>query len=117
MNVYYQPRLSKQEWESGELSSFEVYRYFENARLDYPDHEIVAYCGDDIENPTYADDNDHRSQTFYVDIPVVVDSDDTDETWTNVAEFKTYEEAVELVQKRYGADKFGRVGLVTPYKF
>lgn len=54
-NVYYQPILTTEEWETGNLPSFGVYKYFENAKLDYPDKVIAAYSGNDIEEPTYMD--------------------------------------------------------------
>ena len=53
--AYYQPVLSKEEWESGKLSSFQVYRNHENAVKDYPNHEIKLYNGDDIENYAFVD--------------------------------------------------------------
>lgn len=52
---YYQPVLSVEEWETGELASFEVYHYLENAKKDYPDHQIAVYEDDDIEEPTFVD--------------------------------------------------------------
>lgn len=52
---YYQPVLTEKEWESGELSTFEVYHYLDNAKKDYPDHKIAVFEEGDIENPTLKD--------------------------------------------------------------
>ena len=69
MRVYYQPVLTKEEWETSELFSFMVYRSLANAKQDYPKHIIAAYVEGEIENPTFVDDMDERTLTFYVDIP------------------------------------------------
>jgi len=53
--VYYQPELTTEEWESGKLASFQVYRKLENAERDYPKHDINIYNGDDIENYSFVD--------------------------------------------------------------
>jgi hypothetical protein len=53
--VYYQPELSVTEWESGKLASFQVYRDWLNAKKDYPNHNIIMYSGNDIEQPTFVD--------------------------------------------------------------
>lgn len=52
--VYYQPKLKDEEW-GNLLWSFEVYFSKERCQLDFPDHEIVEYSGDDIEGKTYVD--------------------------------------------------------------
>ena len=52
---YYQPVLTTEEWESGKLSSFEVYHYLDNAKKDYPNHKIAVYEYDEIEEPTFVD--------------------------------------------------------------
>jgi hypothetical protein len=52
---YYQPELSVEEWESGKLASFQVYRDWLNAKKDYPNHNIKMYSGNDIEEPTFVD--------------------------------------------------------------
>lgn len=105
-NVYYQPILNKEEWEEGILNSFDVYREYRNAKEDFPNHIIAAYSGDDIEEPSFIDDE--RSITFYVDIPQL-DS----EEWLNVETFKTRHEAIEFAKERFGADENGMVRLVS----
>jgi hypothetical protein len=58
-NTYYQP-----EFVNGnppinkngvELFSFEVYRSKEECKKDFPNHKIMAYSGNDIEEPTFVD--------------------------------------------------------------
>lgn len=53
--AYYQPVLTREEWETGKLASFQVYRNQENAKRDYPNHEIKQYNGDEIENYSFVD--------------------------------------------------------------
>ena len=53
--IYYQPILNEGEWENLDIYSFEVYYSFEKCKKDFPNHTIAAYSGDDIENPTYRD--------------------------------------------------------------
>lgn len=54
--VYYQPILSDEEWnEHRWFNSFNVYRSYWNAKKAFPNNEIGAYSGDDIEDPTYMD--------------------------------------------------------------
>ena len=57
--IYFQP-----DWENDfelitpngvELWSYYVYSNFDNARKDFPDRKIIAYKGDDIENPYFID--------------------------------------------------------------
>ena len=50
---------------------------------------------------------------YYVDIPrpqAVISDDDS---WENIAEFETKAEAVEFAQRIFGADKDGKVNLIT----
>lgn len=55
--VYYQPIMTDAQWnEHRWFNSFNVYHSYENAKADFPDCEIGAYSGDDIEEPTYIDD-------------------------------------------------------------
>lgn len=106
--IYYQPILSRDEWEKGELASFHVYRDLFNAKKDYPNHQIAAYSGDDIEEPVYVDDEDDRTITFYVDIP----QSHTDE-WKNVADFKSKKAAIAYAMEKFGADENGNVSLIS----
>lgn len=48
---------------------------------------------------------------FYVDIPL-----EEGEEWRNVATFNTRKEAIEYAQKQFGADKNGKVSLVSGQK-
>jgi len=58
-NIYYQPEfkngLPPKTHDGIELYSFEVYRSKEKAQKDFPNHEILTYTGDDIEEPTFVD--------------------------------------------------------------
>jgi len=55
--VYYQPIMTDAQWnEHRDFNSFDVYRSFHKAKADFPDCEIGAYSGDDIEDPNYVDD-------------------------------------------------------------
>jgi len=55
--VYYQPIMSDAQWnEHRDFNSFDVYNSFEKAKADFPDCEIGAYSGDDIENPNFVDE-------------------------------------------------------------
>jgi hypothetical protein len=106
--VYYQPILSNEEWESGELSSFMVYRELKNAKLDYPNHQIAAFLDDDIEEPTFVVDEDDRTINYYVDIPQM-----DREEWLNVQSFKSKQEAIDYAIEHYGADIEGNVSLIS----
>ena len=54
--IYFQPLLSDAEWnEYRDFNSFDVYHSFQNAKADFPNNEIGAYSGDDIEEPTFID--------------------------------------------------------------
>lgn len=106
--VFYQPILSKEEWEKGELPSFGVYRELANAKEDYPKHDIAAYEEGDIENPTFVDDEDQRTVTYYVDIP-----NSNSEEWISIESFKTREEAIAYAIEKFGADVDGNVSLIS----
>jgi hypothetical protein len=106
--VIFQPVLTKEEWETGELSSFMVYRSLANAKQDYPKHVIAAYVEGEIEDPTFVDDIDERTPTFYVDIP-----SSSSEEWINIESFKTRPEAIAYAQARFGADENGMVSLIS----
>ena len=62
--IYYQPEFvngeSPKSHDGVELHSFEVYHSKENAQKDFPKSKIIEYCDDDIEEPTYVDEQ----QTF-----------------------------------------------------
>lgn len=53
--IYFQPVLTDEEWETGNLASFEVYRSYEKARQDYPGKQIAQYKNEEIEDHTYVD--------------------------------------------------------------
>lgn len=106
--VYYQPILTQEEWESGVLSSFEVYRDLKNAKMDFPKHQIAVYIEGEIQDPTIIDDEDCRTTTFVVDIPNKYSAE-----WINIEEFKTREAAIAFVQQRFGADENGMVSLIS----
>ena len=107
--IFYQPILTPDEWTKGELSSFMVYRQLANAKADYPSHQIAAYEEGDIEDPTFVDDEDDRTQTFYIDVPPVNGQPE----WHNVESFKTREEAIEFAKEKFGADENGMVCLLS----
>jgi hypothetical protein len=65
----YQPVLTDQEWESGVLSSFEVYRYFDSAKKDFPNHTIAVFEEEDIEDPTFVDKRRIKIELWYDTIP------------------------------------------------
>jgi len=106
--IFYQPILSREEWESGDLSSFMVYRNLKNAKADFPNHTIAAYEEGDIEEPTFVDDVDERTETFYVDIP----NSHSDE-WICVQSFKTRGEAITFAREKFNADENGMVSLIS----
>jgi hypothetical protein len=55
-NVYYQPIMTDAQWNENKwFNSFDVYHSFHNAKTDFPNCEIGAYSGDDIEEPNYID--------------------------------------------------------------
>jgi len=60
-NVYFQPDFSCEETlitpDGVELWSYYVYASFDNARRDFPNRQIIAYKGDDIEDPYFIDGN------------------------------------------------------------
>lgn len=57
--VHYQPDFESDEAlftpEGTELWSYYVYRNYDNAKKDFPNRKIIAYQGDDIENPYFID--------------------------------------------------------------
>jgi hypothetical protein len=105
--IFYQPILTEQEWESGTLSSFEVYKNLENAKRDFPTKMIAAYLEGDIEEPTIVDEEEFP-KVFYVDIPQL-DS----EEWVNVETFDSKEEAIAFARDKFGADENGNVSLIS----
>lgn len=58
-NVYYQPDFKNDDTlitpKGVELWSYYVYSNFENAKKDFPDRNIIAYSGNDIESPYFID--------------------------------------------------------------
>lgn len=106
--VFYQPIMTAEEFIKNDLASFMVYRKFENAKTDYPKHTIGAFTENEIEEPTFVDDEDDRTETFYVDVPPSNGSDE----WHIVTSFKTKQEAVDFAKEKFGADNEGNVCLV-----
>ena len=111
--VFYQPNLTDTEFASGSLASFMVYREYANAKADYPNNEILAYTADDIEEPTFVDDEDFTQiNEFYVDIPQLKGDGTPSDEMRNVATFKTKEEAIEYAKLNFGADENGLISIV-----
>jgi hypothetical protein len=105
--TYYQPVLKDEEW--GEvLHSFEVYRDFKNAKHDFPDRVIDIYTGNEIENPTYVDDDDERNTLYEVSVPTKYNID-------NNVFFSSYdkEEVLLFAQLYLGADERGNVNCIS----
>lgn len=50
---------------------------------------------------------------YWVDIPQKTNIGEDDGAYLNVAEFKTRKEAILFAQEHFGADKNGRISLVT----
>lgn len=67
--VYFQPRWTQEELDEAGFHSSDVYRSFDNAKIDYPDHVIDKFQGSDIEEHSMIDDGNGSSETFYVDVP------------------------------------------------
>jgi hypothetical protein len=106
--TYYQPRLENDEW-GVLLHSFEVYRDYKNAKSDFPDRVIDIYTGNDIENPTYVDDDGGYNNTLYeVSVPAKYNTD-------SKIFFSSYdkEEAVLFAQLYLGADEHGNLNCIS----
>jgi hypothetical protein len=57
-NIYFQPEFDNEDLftpNGVELWSYYVYANFDNARKDFRDRKIIAYKGEDIENPYFID--------------------------------------------------------------
>ncbi len=54
-----------------------------------------------------------EQDNFYVDIPDVPTTDESEGSYKNVATFHSYAEAVEFAATAFGADEEGRVELVS----
>ena len=54
-----------------------------------------------------------EKRTFYVDIPTMDCVDNFDGAYMNVAEFDSRAEAIAFAREHFGADKNGKVDLVT----
>ena len=106
----YQPILTEKEWSEGDLFSFMVYRCLKNAKEDYPNHPIAAFLEGEIENPTFVDDIDDRTVTFYVDIP---NPNLKSEEWISIKSFKTEIEAIEFAMEKFNANNQGMVSLIS----
>ncbi|MFW6273011.1 MAG: hypothetical protein ACOC2U_04465 [bacterium] len=57
--IYFQPDFKDNDTlktkDGIDFYSFFVYRNYHNAKKDFPNTPILAYSGDDIEEPTYMD--------------------------------------------------------------
>ena len=53
--MVYQPILSDEEWETGDLRTYEVFASEEEAQARFPNHEIQQLSSDDIEDAYWAD--------------------------------------------------------------
>jgi hypothetical protein len=53
--VYYQPDLTDEEYLEHNLATYEVFNSYHNAKESFPDHNILAFTGDDIEAHIYVD--------------------------------------------------------------
>lgn len=53
--IYFQPILLEGDLINSDFNSSMVYRSYDNAKRDFPNHNIGAYSGNDIENPTFID--------------------------------------------------------------
>lgn len=110
--VYYQPRLTEDEYLEHGINTYDVYRHIENAKEDFPDHIIDQFRGSEIMNHNYIDDEDGRSRTYYVDVPnpdLVEGADD----FTNVYTCFDREEAILFARLNYNADENGRISLIS----
>lgn len=107
--IYFQPVLTEKEWETGDLSTFMVYRNLDNAKEDYPNKIIAAYKTGDIEQPTFVDDEDGRCITYYVDIPPTNGRSE----WTNIYETFDKDEAYKFAKDNFGADENGMICIIS----
>lgn len=54
--VYFQPNLSDEEWYNNkDFNTTDVFRSFANAKARFPNNEIGAYSGNDIEDKHFVD--------------------------------------------------------------
>ncbi len=106
---YYQPRLSDSELVDSDFEDNYVYRHFENAKQDYPNHVIDVLKGDDIERPIYIDDDDGRSIKYYVDIPQKGRSDE----FQNAFESFSKDDVLLYARLYYNADANGNINLIS----
>jgi hypothetical protein len=54
-SVVYQPVLSDEEWETGDLATYEVFASEEDAQARFPNHQIQKLSSTDIEDAYWAD--------------------------------------------------------------
>lgn len=54
--IYFQPIFKNEDDWGLRLYSFEVYHDYDNAKKDFPDCQIAAYSGNDIEEPIFVDE-------------------------------------------------------------
>jgi hypothetical protein len=61
--IYYQPIMTDAQWNENKwFNSRDVYYSLSNAKKDFPNCEIGAYSGDDIEEPTFLDIEDLKEK-------------------------------------------------------
>lgn len=59
---------------------------------------------------------DEEQNTFFVDIPSILNVNGIDESLINVESFATREEAIEFAQQHFGADENGMICLISEVK-
>ena len=106
---YFQPRLTDEQWETGELSSFDVYRHFKHCKEDYPDVIIDTFVGSQIEDHTFVDDIDYRSTEHFVDMPNHDNNGDSSNLYQTFSEI----DAKVFAQVHFGADVNGMICILS----
>lgn len=109
--TYYQPRLTVEQFEEeGQIASFDVYRNYENAYMDFPDTIIDVYHGSDIECHTFIDDESGESPTYYVDVPNPYDGGDE---FTNLYTSHDKSDCILFAQLHFHADVNGMISMIS----
>ena len=108
--IYFKPMLDGNVNVAGYYPKIGVYRYFENAKDDFKNHNIEAVEITEEDLPIYRiiDDEQEITPTFYVDIP-----NGLSDEWRSMGSFKTKEEAIAFAREKFGADENGMVSLIS----
>lgn len=53
VEVYYQPKLTEKEWQQYNLETHEVFSSFTKAQKEFPNHDILEFVGEEIEEHSY----------------------------------------------------------------